>query len=227
MASGPPPVRWACTPTWSFLSGWSRGDAVLWQKQRFSGDQNLQAFVGVKMEYPREVDIYDNRYRDFAITICGDGHNPRSGYTGVFAAGTPPRLLLLRNGTEVASKPLATVPNRGANHRSWFNIALRKHGSTVEFWVADQRELSYSDPQPIDSGVPAIWTTNNGLCLARARLHFANPPTPRTDPRVILDNPWYPEWGNVGRPLTLQFSQAASSGQPGDAACGGRRRAHR
>jgi len=208
-------VRWACTPTWSFLSGWSRGEAVLWHKQRFSGDLYLQAFVGVKMEYPREVDIYDNRYRDFAITICGDGHNTRSGYTGIYAEGAPPRYVLLRNGKEVASKPLTALPNRGANHRSWFNIALRKHGSTVEFWVADQLELTYTDPQPIDGGVPAVWTRNNGICLARARLHFANPPTPRTDPRVVLDSPWYPEWGNVGQPLTLPFAQiAATSGQP-------------
>lgn len=209
-------VRWACTPTWSFLSGWSRGEAVLWHKQRFSGDHNLQAFVGVKMEYPREMDIYDNRYRDFAITICGDGHNPRSGYTGVFAAAQPAlpvRLVLLRNGTEVASKPLANPPNRGANHRSWFNIMLRKHGSTVEFWVADQRELTFTDPQPIDSGVPAIWTTNSGICVARARLHFANPPLARTDARVLLDSPWYPDWGNVGRPLALPFAPAATSGR--------------
>ncbi len=133
---------------------------------------------------------------------------------GIPASSLPrnPRVFkLLRNGIEVASKPMPSVPNRGANHRSWFNIALRKHGSTVEFWVADQQELTFTDPRPLDGGVPAIWTSNNGICIARARLHFATPPVPRSDPLVVIDSPWYPEWGNVGRPLTLQFAQAAAS----------------
>ncbi len=54
-----PTVRWACSPEWSYLGGWSRGDAVLWHKERFTGDQALLAFVGPKMEYPREREPYD------------------------------------------------------------------------------------------------------------------------------------------------------------------------
>jgi hypothetical protein len=49
-----PTTRWSCTPHWSYLGGWSRGEAVLWHKQRFTGDQSLQAYVAPKMEYPRE-----------------------------------------------------------------------------------------------------------------------------------------------------------------------------
>ena len=29
-----PTIRWTCAPQWSFLGGWSRGDAVLWHKER-------------------------------------------------------------------------------------------------------------------------------------------------------------------------------------------------
>ncbi len=79
-------TRWSCDPRWSFLGGWSRGDAVLWHKQRFTGDQYFDAFLGVRMEYPRERQIYDDRFRDLGITICGDGHNPRSGYAGIYLA---------------------------------------------------------------------------------------------------------------------------------------------
>ena len=114
-------TRWACAPQWSFLAGWSRGDAVLWHKQRIIGDQSFEAFVGLKMEYPRERDIYDNRYRNFSITICGDGLDPLSGYAGIYGApdatGKVPnqRAVLLRNGVEVAATTLAFP---GARHRT-------------------------------------------------------------------------------------------------------------
>ena len=108
-----PSVRWACTPTWSFLGGWSRGDAVLWHKENFSGDQSLDAYMGEMMEFPRERDDYfDTRYQGyFAVTICGDGLDPRSGYYGIYGApdtdGTPhKRIVLMRNGVEVGSAPV-------------------------------------------------------------------------------------------------------------------------
>ena len=102
-----PSIRWTCAPQFSFLSGWSRGDAALWNKRRIMGDQVFQAFVGLKMEYPREQEIYENRYKNLAITICGDGGDPRSGYTAIFGApdeqGHPnQRTVLLRNGQVVA-----------------------------------------------------------------------------------------------------------------------------
>ena len=62
-----PTMRWACKPKYSFYSGWSRGDAVLWHKRRFTGDQSLETFTAFKQEYPRETDFYDRRP---AITIC-------------------------------------------------------------------------------------------------------------------------------------------------------------
>jgi hypothetical protein len=208
-------IRWSCSPSWSFLGGWSRGDAALWHKQCFRGDQELQAFVGLKMEYPREQDFYENRYRDFAITICGDGRDPRVGYAGIYGApdeaGVPnQRTVLLRNGVVVASNTMAAA-GKSANHRNWFDLQLRKHGSVVEFWVEGQRQFTFTDPDPLEEGIPAIWTTNNGISLARARMRFANPPTPRTDAQVVIDDPWYPEWANLGQPQTLDFPHSWSS----------------
>ena len=212
-------VRWACDPKWSFLSGWSHGDAVLWHKQRFSGDQSLEAFLGIKMEYPRERDVYEQRYRDLGITICGDGSNPRTGYSGIFGAegtdGTPNRrTVLLRNGIEVASSPLP-MPTRDAGHREWFQLMLVKRGDHIELWVENTLQLSYTDPQPIAGGVPAIWSNDNGISVARARLDFAEPPQPRTDPQVYLDPIDYPEWLNTGKSLALSFPNACSTtGKP-------------
>ena len=158
-APGWKPRAGPAAPQWSFLAGWSRGDTVLWHKERITGDQSFEAFVGPKMEYPRERDIYDNRYRNFSITICSDGHDPRSGYAGIYgapdAAGKVPnqRAVLLRNGVEVASTALS-VPGRSTSHRHWFEVELRKKGATVEFWVEGKSLLSYTDPNPIDGGVP-------------------------------------------------------------------------
>lgn len=212
-------TRWSCAPHWSFLAGWSRGDAVLWQKKRITGDQSFDAFVGLKMEYPRERDIYDNRYRDFGIAICSDGHDPRSGYAGVFGAAdetgktSNQRTVLIRNGVVVASANI-TAPGRSTAHREWFELELHKRGSVIELWVEGRPALTYTDPNPLDGGVPAIWTNDNGMSVALARLHFANPAQPRTDAQVIIDEPWYPEWSNVNTPLTLNFPETwSTSGQ--------------
>jgi hypothetical protein len=215
-----PTVRWSCSPEWSFMGGWSHGDAALWHKTRVTGDQTFQAFLGILMEYPRERDIYPARYRDLAITICGDGSNPRSGYAGIFGAsdekGTPNRrTVLLRNGVVVASAPLVVPGYNVVTHRAWHELLLRKRGAAVEFWVNGRQVLTYTDPEPITGGVPAVWTSNGGVILSRARLTSTLPPVPRTEPRVALDEPWYPEWANVGQPVTLAFpGSCATSGKP-------------
>jgi hypothetical protein len=222
-----PTTRWSCAPQWSFLAGWSRGNAALWYKDRVVGDQAFEAFLGLKMEYPRERDIYDNRYRNLCITICGDGHDPLSGYAGVWLLPIPgeyltlsdgrrivkKRLVLYRNGVEVAAAPVSAyeMPDRGADHRNWFELSLHKRGGRIEFWVRDKCVLTYTDPEPLDGGVPGIWTTDNGIAVARARLIYTNPPVPRTDPFVVIAQPWYPEWANINTPLTLDFANSWST----------------
>ncbi len=121
-------TRWACSPEWSFLGGWSRGDAVLWHKKIFTGDHSLLAFVGPKMEYPRAREPYDLRFRDFGVTICGDGHNPRSGYAAIYGAADQQgqenqRTVLLRNGVEVA-------PRRFPRRPSWKGDTMNGMRST-------------------------------------------------------------------------------------------------
>jgi len=202
-------TRWSCSNQWSFLGGWSRGDAVLWNKQRFTGDQTFEAYVAPKMEYPREQETYWMRYRDMGIVICGDGHDARTGYTGIAGvpdeAGNPNRRsILLRNGKIVATAGWQ-FPVAGDGHTMWFDLMLRKRGNIVEFWIEGRPVITFTDDQPIDSGVPGVLAVNNGMAVARARLAFANPPAPRTDPLLTIDDPWYPAWANVGRPLSLDF----------------------
>jgi len=214
-----PSVRWACDARWSFLGGWSHGDAVLWHKQRFTGDQSFEVYVAPLMEYPRARVRYGERYCGMGLAICGDGHDPRSGYAAIYGApdeqgNLNKRTVLLRRGVVVASINLF-LPPKDEVHKQWSHLELKKAGNAVEFWVDGKRELEFTDPQPIDGGVPGIWTTDNGLSVARARLYFANPPQPRTDTQLTLDAPAYPEWCNVGSAVALNFPNAcASSGNP-------------
>ena len=60
-------TRWACDPEWSFLAGYSNGRVALWSKDIFSGDHRFQAYMGIKMEYPRENNTYYERYRELNV----------------------------------------------------------------------------------------------------------------------------------------------------------------
>ncbi len=213
-----PTTRWSCSNQWSFLGGWSRGDAVLWQKARFTGDQFIQAWMGVKMEYPRERQEYWDRYRDLAVTICGDGRDPRSGYAGVIVYSkdvnrhTVTHSVLLRNGVEVAASDVPLVSQLTGGHTHWYALELHKHGATVEFTADGQPIATYTDPAPLAGGIPAVWTHDNGIAVARVRLGYAQPPVPRADVQIALDTPWFPAWADVGRPLVLDFADTASTG---------------
>ena len=212
-------VRWACDARWSFLSGWSHGDVALWHKRRFSGDHRFDVFLAPKMEYPYARDTYAQRYRDLGVTLCGDGHDPRSGYVGILGVADEQgninrRTVLMRNGVIVGSAP-KQLPPKDEVHKDWFHLALVKHGSIIELWVGGAPIIRYDDPHPLDGGVPAVWTVNNGLSLARARLAFTTPPQPCAEPQLILDEPVYPEWHDIGTPCVLTFPTAyASTGAP-------------
>jgi hypothetical protein len=209
-------TRWSCAPQWSFLAGWGASDVALWHKKIFTGDQLLQTFVGVKMEYPYQREIYDNRYRDLGITICGDGKNPHSGYSAIYGApskdGATPnmRTVLLRNGVEVAECAVR-MPGRNEAHNSWFNLELRKHGGVVEFLLGGTLLLTYTDPVPIEGGIPAVWTTDNGISVARVRLNYANAPVARKDIRVQIDQPEYGNWVNIGETININFPRLCST----------------
>jgi len=219
-----PSIRWSCSPDWSFLAGWSRGNAVLWHKKRFSGDQTLEAYVGTKMDYKRETNTYLSMARQgyFAVTLCGDGKDPRSGYAGIYGYpdenGMPVgRAVILRNGEVVASIPVIGR-SWASNHRAWFNLQMEKRGNTVNFTACnggDKYQLSFTDDKPMDDGIPALWTYDNAMTVARARLDFANTPAPRADHQVVIANPWYPEWANQDVPLTLDLSESwSAAGKP-------------
>ena len=120
----------------------------------------------------------------------------------------------MRDGIPVASAPSAAIggDNYGFAHQHWFELELRVQGNTVEFYCEGERtpRLRYVDPQPLGGGVPAIWTSDNGIMIARARLHMLLP-VPRDDPQVIIAQPVYAEYAKIAQPITLDFHDSWST----------------
>jgi len=218
-------TRWACDPEWSFLSGYSNSRVALWNKSVFTGDQHFQAYIGVKMEYERERNTYYERYRDLNISICTDGINPMSGYSGVYGSADK-RMVLYRNGVEVASTTLSgtALPN-GQHHNLWYDLEMSKIGSKIIFtgtvyMQKDERgiainepsitTLTFDDANPIDGGVPVVWSYNNGISVARVRMSFAQRPELRSRPFAVIDAPTYPEFVSVGTPLILDLKAVST-----------------
>jgi len=204
-------TRWACDPEWSFLAGYSNGKLGLWNKNTFKGDHLFQAYLGIKMEYEREYDTYYERYRDLGISICTDGVDPMSGYAGVYGAENGTKMKLYRNGDEVASYDYTNDRSKrmtGDHHNIWYDLTLEKQGNKIVFTgkVSDRDNtvtvLTYEDPEPIDGGVPVIWSKNNGISVARARLTY-NHSEPRIGPFNVVELPHYPEFISVAEPLKL------------------------
>jgi len=218
-------TRWSCDPEWSFLSGYSNSRVALWNKSIFSGDQHFQAYIGVKMEYERERNTYYDRYRNLNISICANGINPMSGYSGVYGSADK-RMILYRNGSEVASTVLSdTAIPSGQHHNLWYDLEMSKVGNRITFTATiymqkDERgitipdpsvtTLTFNDADPIDSGVPVVWSYNNGISVARARMSFANLPKLRKGPFAVIDIPAYPEFISVGTPLVLNVKAVST-----------------
>ncbi|MEI6520192.1 MAG: LamG-like jellyroll fold domain-containing protein [bacterium] len=195
-------TRWACSPEWSFLGGWGRGTIALWNKSAYTGDQIFEAVAGIKMEYPGEMQSYDDRYRGLAVTIMGNPMNENVGYTGIIGAddadGTPNRrTVLMRQGKIVATCDYM-MPSRGAGHREWFNLRLQKIGNIVTFWLDNTLLIIYKDAAPITSGVPGLWVKNNGIVVARARVDYVQK-APAKQPQMAIIAPALPEWVNTGK----------------------------
>ena len=172
--------RWSCSPGWSWFGGRSEEVAAIWNKRHFSGDTSVQSYFAYKMgvtgtgrwpEYPTNA----------GLTILGDGKNVGTGYTLIVGSDNNTRSVLMRNGEIVAqtTKPDALLPSvvdgmpsSNEVHRHWWYLRMNKVGSKVDCYLENKLILSYTDPDPIQSGQTAIWTYDNGILLSRVQIYF-------------------------------------------------------
>ncbi len=125
------------------------------------------------------------------------------------------RTVLLRNGVEVAATESHAYPERDVGASpcgSNWNCAKKARPSNSG-WAANGVELYRSGA----ASPAACRPSGRRITASRSPspVHFANPAQLRSEAQVIIDNPWYPEWTNVGTPLTLDFPESwATSGKP-------------
>ncbi len=162
--------RWDCEKRWSWYSGSSKDVAVIWNKHRFEGDQVLDFYVGVAMTW-KGIDE-TKRARDLNCVICGDGKDPKSGYSLVLGGTGGLKTTLSRNGKVVASTSEARVPGGRAVHHQWHHIQMRKIGNKISVFLENRPILEYEDPDPLPGGYMGIWTRNNSILVARVSIFY-------------------------------------------------------
>ena len=180
--------RWHCEPGWTFLGGTGDPNPVTWTKHAYQGDIVLEYFGAIRMEE----DIVGSPYAyihpgDINATLCGDGSTLGTGYSFVLAGWSNSKTAILRNGQVVAERSdvvIADPTTRSDFHRHWFRVRAEKSGDLVRYWVDGDPVLEYRDPDPLDGGRVGLWTFQNDLMVARARLWFANEEQPGSVLRV-------------------------------------------
>ena len=201
--------RFACDPRWSHMTAWAQDDmAVLWTKAGYEGDFTLEFYAGNKMWPMREWvgAQYYPRVGDINATVCADGRDLDSGYTvtlaewdnqwsetwtrlrrGTTVVAQSDRELVPRNRELYPSQRVIPVPwikkGRGI-HGAWYYIKLRKIGSRIEYYFDNELVLSYTDPRPLKGRRIAIWTQDNYVTFARAKISYQTRavPTPIAQP---------------------------------------------
>jgi hypothetical protein len=164
-------TRYACDPRWNWFGGYGATTPTAWGKPVLQGDQTVEAYLGIKMEYDNLPHESAQRFRDLNLSICADGADPESGYTlsrGRIVDGQPVTELLRRGQvvwSSTAPEDLMPTPKRG--YRAWQALRLVKTGATIAVYIDNRLAGAYEDPDPLPGGHLAIWTVNNGIVIGR------------------------------------------------------------
>lgn len=164
-------TRYSCDPRWNWFGGYGSGTPTAWSKPVLQGDQTVEAYLGIKMEYDNLPHESAQRFRDLNVSFCADGDDPESGYTlsrGRLVDGKPVTQLL-RLGKVVWSSTavddLMPTPKKG--YRAWMALRLVKTGHTIAVYIDNRLAGAFTDPDPLPGGHIAVWTVNNGIVIGR------------------------------------------------------------
>ncbi len=191
--------RWSCTPRWSWFQGHSRELAAIWTRRSFPSDTVVEFFAGISMYQPWAP--FYQHLGNLCVTLCGSDATPGSGYSLVFAGWGNSSAGIFRRGELVARVPGFTMPDivdslggtagrDGAHklHNEWWQIRAERAGATVRLLVDGRLAASFEDPDPLPGGAVGIWTLDNAMTVARARIYYQDdtnaPPAVPTPARV-------------------------------------------
>jgi hypothetical protein len=182
-------TRYACDPSWNWFGGYGATTPTAWLKPRLQGDQTVEAYLGIKMEYENLAHEAAQRFRDMNLSICANGLDPNSGYTltrGHLVDGQPVTQLLRRGAVVWSSTdPADLMPTPKAGYRAWSALRLVKTGPTVAVYLDHRLAGTYTDPDPLPGGHAALWTVNNGMVIGRMNYSAA---TVQPDADVTLED---------------------------------------
>lgn len=221
--------RWKCDPRWSFFGGWDEDDRLrpehplIWTKDDYLGDIRLEAYMAIRMDNPDGPDFYEHP-SDLCLAVCGDGKEVTSGYTFVFAGRRNTKSMLYRQGRQIAESnaPAATFRYTGPRgrgleefHRHWFHVVLVKRGGRLICSVDDEVVFDVTDPAPLNGGKVGIYSINNGVMVARAKVWYAQtaPRQPFVDAAALLAQAEEP---SDGQPFANDFERSVGSFRPDD-----------
>lgn len=181
--------RWTCSPQWSWYGGVAHdGPAAIWTKEEFAGDQVVDAYFAFKMGVDGTNRPYKGGY-DVALTICGDGANPASGYTFLLG-GNYNSVTRIMRGTEVLAETRAAIalfpdwnlgqPSTYQWHRRWWAFRVHKRGEQLQLYLDNRLVLEARDRDPLPSGRVALWAYDNGIMVPRIRIYYQDVVRPRT-----------------------------------------------
>jgi hypothetical protein len=200
--------RFSCDPRWSHMNGRSRGVAALWNKLAFEGDYTLEYYAGMRMRQGDMLDVssvYYPRVGDINVALCADGSSLFSGYNVIIAAWDKwwsERWTQFRRRGDVVAKidrefvprtrdkkpvtrPIEGEWDPGGRpvHGAWYFVKVRKTGGRFDVWFDNTPVFSYEDSEPLPGNRLALWTQDNSIVVARARIAYRSKPLPPAVPR--------------------------------------------
>ena len=191
--------RFACYPIWAHLNGRSLAAIILWSKFDYQGDVTVEFYAGLRMR--QDTDMWREqpgsypRQGDLNAALMADGRRLDSGYNFIACAWdsywSERWTRILRGQATVAQtdqhvlprtrkgphdRPFAVawMPRQGERpvHGAWYYLKARKHGSELSYWCDGHRILAHHDPEPLRAGRVALWSQNNSIVLARAKISY-------------------------------------------------------
>jgi len=157
--------RWKCDPRWSFFGGYNDSNPLIWSKDDYQGDIQVEAYMAVKMDMPGPP--YYLHPSDLCLTVGGDGKDVRSGYAFLFAAKNNTCSQLYRHGQLVSQNdgPDAKFKHVGPQgegltefHRHWFHVVLRQAAGRVTCSVDGKQLFDVADDGTVPGGKVALWS---------------------------------------------------------------------
>ncbi len=185
--------KFHCDPRWAYMVGESEGLASLWHLDSFPGDVTLEFYAGMRYRSQFAFMPYYPRPGDINAVIGSDGTTVFNGYTAIVSGWSTTWTRFLKNGEIVAETDRPLVPSTRRSyprpqelHRKWFYVKLRRTGRLLELYFDNEKVLSWRDRDPLPGGRIGLWTVDDSILIARAKISYSRREPYRPE---LLPNP--------------------------------------